>query len=197
MAAYYYKSNSSSSGYGYFSSLDPFSRSLEGFNGVLQDGSMVSQALVLDNEKGELVKAPATRVGKKGMSEAKALAALKSHSEAERRRRERINAHLASLRGLVPCTEKMDKATLLAEVINQVKELKKNALEASKGLLIPMDDDEVKVETYDNGSGDETLSFKAFICCDYRPDLLSDIRQAVDSLQLKMVDAEISTLGAG
>lgn len=67
----------------------------------------MSHSLVLDSEKGELVKAPA-RVGKKEISEAKALAALKNHSEAERRRRERINAHLATLRGLVPCTEKVD-----------------------------------------------------------------------------------------
>ncbi|KAJ6377282.1 hypothetical protein OIU76_026287, partial [Salix suchowensis] len=66
---------------------------------------MVSQALMLDAEKGELVKAPA-RIGKKGLSEAKDLGALKSHSEAERRRRERINSHLATLRGLVPCAEK-------------------------------------------------------------------------------------------
>lgn len=63
--------------------------------------------MVLDSEKGELVKAPA-RVGKKGVSEAKALAALKSHSEAERRRRERINAHLTTLRSLVPCTDKVN-----------------------------------------------------------------------------------------
>ena len=68
-----------------------------------------------------------------------------------------------------------------------------NAVEASKGLLIPMDDDEVKVEAYDNGDG--TVYFKASLCCDYRPELLSDIRQAMDALQLKMLDAEISTLG--
>ncbi|XP_011045926.1 PREDICTED: transcription factor bHLH30-like isoform X1 [Populus euphratica] len=153
---------------------------------------MVSQALVLDVEKGELLKAPA-RIGKMGISEAKAFAALKSHSEAERRRRERINAHLATLRGLVPCTEKqMDKATLLAAVISQVKEHKKNALEACKGLLVPMDDDQVKVETYFDG----TLHFKASICCDYRPELLSDLRNAIDALPLKMVSAEISTLGS-
>ena len=42
-------------------------------------------------KKGELAKAPA-RVGKKGVSEEKTLTALKSHSEAERRRRERITA---------------------------------------------------------------------------------------------------------
>lgn len=70
----------------------------------------MSQSLVLDSKKGELVKAP-VKVGKKGVSEAKALAALKNHSEAERRRRERINAHLATLRGLVPSTEKVDNFT--------------------------------------------------------------------------------------
>jgi len=36
----------------------------------------------------------------------KAAMALKSHSEAERRRRERINAHLATLRTMVPCSDK-------------------------------------------------------------------------------------------
>lgn len=39
--------------------------------------------------------------------DAKALAASKSHSEAERRRRERINNHLAKLRTLLPSTTKV------------------------------------------------------------------------------------------
>jgi hypothetical protein len=39
--------------------------------------------------------------------EDKAATALRSHSEAERRRRERINAHLATLRSMVPCTDKV------------------------------------------------------------------------------------------
>ncbi|KAJ4827924.1 hypothetical protein Tsubulata_032081, partial [Turnera subulata] len=193
MVAHHYRPNSSSFGSPHFNMLDPFSHSLGGFNEVSRGGSMPTQALVLDTEKGELVKAPAS-VGKKGVCEAKALAALKSHSEAERRRRERINAHLDTLRGLVPCTEKMDKATLLAEVINQVKELKKNALEASKGLLIPLAEDELTVETYSDGPEHEILYLKASLCCDYRPELLSDIRQAIESLQLKLVNAEISTL---
>lgn len=41
--------------------------------------------------------------------EAKALAASKSHSEAERRRRERINNHLAKLRSLLPSTTKVSQ----------------------------------------------------------------------------------------
>ncbi|KAJ1376902.1 Myc-type, basic helix-loop-helix [Sesbania bispinosa] len=77
-------------------------------SGVLGGGSSSSHSLVFESEKGELVKCPSTaRVGKNEISEAKALAALKSHSEAERRRRERINGHLATLRGLVPSTEKV------------------------------------------------------------------------------------------
>ena len=68
----------------------------------------ISKSLVWDSEKGELVKAPLVKVEKKsGVSEVKAMAALKSHSEAERRRREGINLNLAILRGLVPCTEKV------------------------------------------------------------------------------------------
>ncbi|KAG9136875.1 hypothetical protein Leryth_020604 [Lithospermum erythrorhizon] len=53
--------------------------------------------------------------------DAKALAASKSHSEAERRRRERINNHLNKLRSILPSTTKTDKASLLAEVIQHVK----------------------------------------------------------------------------
>lgn len=194
MASSSYSLNSSIS-YGSDYGFDPFSFShnlgIHGFNRIGSSGLVHS--LVLDGEKGELVKAP-IRIGKKGVSEAKALAALKSHSEAERRRRERINAHLATLRGLVPSTEKMDKATLLREVISRVKELKKLATEASKGSLIPTDSDEVRVEQYNDESSDGSYSLKASLCCSYRPELLSELRQALDSLNLKTVRGEISTL---
>jgi UTP:GlnB (protein PII) uridylyltransferase len=86
----------------------------------------------------------------------------------------------------------MDKATLLAEVIRQVKHLKKNADEASKGYSIPTDDDEVKVEPCENGG---SFLYKASISCDYRPELLTDLRQTLDKLQLQLVREEISTLG--
>jgi len=39
--------------------------------------------------------------------EDRALAALKNHKEAEKRRRERINSHLDKLRGLLPCNSKV------------------------------------------------------------------------------------------
>ncbi|XVF40354.1 hypothetical protein PTKIN_Ptkin01aG0106700 [Pterospermum kingtungense] len=192
MAAYSFNNFSSGNCYSGFFDLGSCSGSSHG-------GSLsvaVSQSLVLDSEKGELVKAP-LKVEKKSASEEKVIAALKSHSEAERRRRERINAHLDTLRTLLPCREKMDKATLLGEVIRQVKELKKSASEASKGCLVPMDDDdEVRVEPCDDEANGTIFFFKASICCDYRPQLLSDLRQALNALPIKMVKAEISTLGS-
>lgn len=56
-----------------------------------------------------------TDIGKMSAQEimdAKALAASKSHSEAERRRRERINNHLAKLRSLLPSTTKVSTRSL-------------------------------------------------------------------------------------
>ncbi|CAI9773234.1 unnamed protein product [Fraxinus pennsylvanica] len=153
----------------------------------------VGQSLVLDSEKG-LVKTLGETGKKRCFSEAKTVAALKSHSEAERRRRERINAHLATLRGLVPGEEKMDKATLLAEVINQVKQLKKTTKQASEDLHIPTDSDEVKVELLDEDAEGGSYSFRAYICCHYRPDLLSDTRLCLNVLPVALANIEISTL---
>ncbi|KAK4271688.1 hypothetical protein QN277_020341 [Acacia crassicarpa] len=175
--------------------FDPTSnKTVVDYNRASQSGLASPNSLVLNSEKGDLVNSP-MKIGKKEASEAKALAAMKNHSEAERRRRERINGHLDTLRGLVPCNAKMDKAALLAEVINQVKLLKKNATEASRGFLIPMDDDEVKVEPYNHEGREGSMFYMASICCDYRPELLSDLRQALDGLQLQLMRAEISTLG--
>lgn len=91
----------------------------------------------------------------------------------------------------------MDKATLLAEVINQVKQLKKTAGQLSDSYFVPLDHDEVGVERIDGNGGEEEegiTSFKAFICCEYRPGLLSDIRQAFDKLKVNLVRSEMSTL---
>ncbi|KAK6157565.1 hypothetical protein DH2020_011813 [Rehmannia glutinosa] len=127
----------------------------------------------------------------------KALIALRNHSEAERRRRERINAHLSTLRTLIPGTNKMDKAALLGEVINQVKELRRSVTEATNGTLVPTDIDEVKVEEHEDHLNDGTsFSIRASLCCDFKHEILSDLRQAVEALPLKAVRAEIATLGS-
>lgn len=108
MTSYSWNSNVSNFGSKCLEMLEPFSGNLGGNWGAGSDSVSVVQSLVLDGERGELVKAP-IGVGKKsvGVPEEKVVAALKSHSEAERRRRERINAHLNTLRSLVPCTEKV------------------------------------------------------------------------------------------
>ncbi|KAL5739959.1 hypothetical protein ACOSP7_028841 [Xanthoceras sorbifolium] len=58
MAAYSFNSNSSLHEPGFGKLLDPF---LDGFDGFLRGGS-VSQSLVLDSERGELVKAPVKEI---------------------------------------------------------------------------------------------------------------------------------------
>ncbi|XP_073272159.1 putative transcription factor bHLH107 [Primulina huaijiensis] len=153
----------------------------------------VVRSLVLDGEKGELVNSSGRVAKNKGVYEAKNMAALKNHREAERRRRDKINAHLTTLRGLVPCNEKMDKAALLAEVISQVKQLKKTATQASEGLHLPMDTDEVNIEKIEGSDGSFLL--RTSLCCEYRPHLLSDLRRAIKNLPVHLTKCEISTLG--
>ncbi|TXG55052.1 hypothetical protein EZV62_020308 [Acer yangbiense] len=188
------------------------------------NGSSSYSSLVLDSERGELVEAN-VRLQKKGVSVERSVAALKNHIEAERKRRKRINGHLDTLRTLLPGAKKydnevmilgiarfalnveveisvdykirlhMDKATLLTEVVSRLKELQKNATEGNEGFLIPTDIDEVKVERQDDGSDGAPHSIRASLCCDYKPGLLSNLRQSLGALHLILVKAEIVTLG--
>ncbi|KAL5217537.1 hypothetical protein ABZP36_018221 [Zizania latifolia] len=126
--------------------------------------------------------------------DAKALAASKSHSEAERRRRERINAHLARLRSLLPNTTKTDKASLLAEVIQHVKELKRQTSEITEEACpLPTESDELTVDATSDEDG--RLVVRASLCCDDRTDLLPDLIRALKALRLRALKAEITTLG--
>lgn len=173
--------------------FDPM-RINDGFQGVIGSGYASSSSLVLDRERGELVEA-SVKLERKGVSPERSIEALKNHSEAERRRRARINAHLDTLRTVIPGANKLDKASLLAEVITHLKELKINAAEASEGLMIPKDNDEIRVEEQESGLNGFPYSIRASLCCEYKPGLLSDIRQALDALHLMIIRAEIATLG--
>ncbi|KAJ8448218.1 hypothetical protein Cgig2_025142 [Carnegiea gigantea] len=126
--------------------------------------------------------------------DAKALAASKSHSEAERRRRERINNHFAKLRSLLPSTTKTDKASLLAEVIQHVKELRRQTSAIAETTIVPTEADELTVDPASDGQ-DGKFIIKTSICCDDRSDLLPDLIKALKSLRLKTLKAEITTLG--
>ncbi|KAL5201860.1 hypothetical protein ABZP36_036214 [Zizania latifolia] len=146
------------------------------------------------------------RVTARDIMDAKALAASRSHSEAERRRRQRINGHLARLRSLLPNTTKTDKASLLAEVIEHVKELKRqtSAIAAAgndedgddvmpAAQLLPTEADELAVDAAADGEG--RLVVRASLCCEDRPDLIPDIARALAALRLRARRAEITTLG--
>ncbi|XP_076910922.1 transcription factor bHLH30-like [Bidens hawaiensis] len=125
--------------------------------------------------------------------DAKALAASKSHSEAERRRRERINNHLAKLRSLLPSTTKTDKASLLAEVIQHVKELKRQTSIITEQSPVPTEIDELSVDNASDKDG--KLVIRASLCCEDRSDLLPELIKTLKALRLKTLKAEITTLG--
>ncbi|XP_019166442.1 PREDICTED: transcription factor bHLH106-like [Ipomoea nil] len=130
--------------------------------------------------------------------EARALAASKNHREAERRRRERINSHLDCLRTLLPCNSRTDKASLLAKVVERVRELKEEAselMEIETG--IPSESDEITLllSSDDECSGDGRLVIKASLCCEDRMDLIPDLIHTLKSLRLSPLRAEMVTLG--
>lgn len=85
-----------------------FERRNDGFlvNSSIRCGSASSSSLVLDSVRGELVEAP-VKLERKGVTAERTIEALKNHSEAEKRRRARINAHFDTLRGLVPGAKKV------------------------------------------------------------------------------------------
>nr|CAA8287178.1 Unknown [Brassica oleracea]CAA8391780.1 Unknown [Brassica oleracea]CAA8403357.1 Unknown [Brassica oleracea] len=128
--------------------------------------------------------------------DAKALAASKSHSEAERRRRERINNHFAKLRSILPSNTKTDKASLLAEVIQHVKELKRETSVVSETNLVPTESKELTVAfTEKEDIGDGRFVIKASVCCKDRSDLLPDMIKTLKAMRLKTLKAEITTVG--
>ncbi|RLN04341.1 transcription factor bHLH30-like [Panicum miliaceum] len=173
-----------------------------GGGGALPQGSSRMVSGLLGTLQAEL-----GRMTAKEIMDAKALAASRSHSEAERRRRQRINSHLARLRSLLPNTTKTDKASLLAKVIEHVKELKRQTsavlgaagegegeeAAARQHLLLPTESDELAVDAGKDGEG--RLVVRASLCCEDRAGLIPDIARALAALRLRARRAEIATLG--
>ncbi|XWS25371.1 hypothetical protein CRYUN_Cryun27aG0063100 [Craigia yunnanensis] len=141
------------------------------------------------------------------LSERKPTEAGKSHKEAERRRRQRINAHFSTLRSLLPNTTKTDKASLLAEVVHHVRELKRQVEdvvrrdgdglcsnsqpELERSWLFPGECDEAALSFCDK----EGKLLKVTICCEDRPGLNRDLSRVIKSVQAKVVRAEMTTVG--
>lgn len=93
----------------------------------------------------------------------------------------------------------MDKAALLARVVDQVRHLKRRASEAAQLTpAVPPEADEVAVEfccTGDTDDDDRRLYIKASVSCDDRPDLVAGLIQALHGLRLRTVRAEVTSLG--
>jgi len=88
----------------------------------------------------------------------------------------------------------MDKATLLARVVEQVKLLKREASEATtQSTTLPPETDEVSIEL--NTGADRVIYIRASISCDDRPDLVAGLAQAFHGLRLRTVRADMTSLG--
>ncbi|VAI18087.1 unnamed protein product [Triticum turgidum subsp. durum] len=101
-----------------------------------------------------------------------------------------------------------DKASLLAEVLEHVKELKRQTSamtmmaaavgggeddDAAPVQMLPTEADELGVDAAEDGDG--RLVVRASLCCEDRPDLIPDIIRALAALRLRAHRAEITTLG--
>ncbi|RHN54944.1 putative transcription factor bHLH family [Medicago truncatula] len=125
------------------------------------------------------------------------LLAAKKHSEAEKRRRMRINGQYDTLRSILPNLIKKDKASILVETIKQVKDLKKKASKledshgTSKEIKFPSGADKLNLEKCNDDEG----LVKATLSCEDRPGLMSSISRALLSMKAKVVKVEMVTVG--
>ena len=99
----------------------------------------------------------------------------------------------------------MDKAALLGSVIDQVKDLKRKAMDVSRAFTVPTEIDEVSIH-HDHVLQDESCTekvnklkdnivIKASVCCDDRPELFPELIQVLKGLRLTAVKADIASVG--
>lgn len=93
----------------------------------------------------------------------------------------------------------MDKAALLGSVVEHVKELKRRTLEVSKIMSIPTDIDEVTIIdcSFDQEPNSTTgnIFIRVLVCCDDRPELFAELNHAMEGLRLRMIQADMTSLG--
>ncbi|CAA6659517.1 unnamed protein product [Spirodela intermedia] len=118
---------------------------------------------------------------------AKVERACNSHSEAERKRRQRINHQLSRLRQLLPHTSRMDKAGLLTEVVREIRDLRRRAADAGG------EEDEVLLDC--SGDGESGRTATASFCCQDRSGLFRDVGEAIRSSRIRPARVEMATVG--
>ncbi|XP_016461574.1 putative transcription factor bHLH107 [Nicotiana tabacum] len=173
--------------------------SLQGCNGFLQRANSVQ---LLHQRNCNMV----DEYGKSTRKNKSKDAAL-THAMAERKRRERINAHLHTLKKLFPHLPKKDKSRVLTEAVTQLKELRKKVaqqMETQKdsegnynglsSFFLPGENDEVLLNYHEESDSDER-TVKATVCCEDRPGLNRDLSTAVRLVQGRMIKAEMATVG--
>lgn len=102
----------------------------------------------------------------------------------------------------------MDKAALLGSVIEQVKDLKRKAMDVSRTITVPteidevsIDYDHVQVQDHESNTNNKVntlknnIIIKASVCCDDRPELFTELIQVLKVLKLTAVKADIASVG--
>ncbi|KAI3877616.1 hypothetical protein MKX03_033979 [Papaver bracteatum] len=74
-----------------------------------------------------------------------------NHVEAERQRREKLNHRFYALRAVVPNVSRMDKASLLADAVSYINQLKAKVNEYESSQAEYKKQRRVKIETHENG----------------------------------------------
>lgn len=82
---------------------------------------------------------------------------------------------------------------MLAEVIQHVKELKRQTSVIAETSPVPTETDELIVDDASEEEGKFVI--KASLCCEDRSDLLPDLIKTLKALRLRTLKAEITTLG--
>lgn len=103
---------------------------------------------------------------------------------------------------------KMDKAALLGSVIDEVKDLKRKAIEVSKAFMVPTEFDDLTVSQCDparegtlinstsiNKIKDNSIMIRVSVCCDDQPELFTELIQVLKRLKLTAIKADIASAG--